>query len=127
MGGGIALRVALNHPKKVRRLVLAATSAGLDVTSLGAVDWRPDYRQEYRNAASWIMDERPDLTHELSKISQPTLLLWGENDPISPLAVGQRFLQLLPNANLKIISQGDHAFVHDRPDDILRAIKRHLE
>lgn len=42
MGGVVALRVALERPDLVRRLVLVATSGGIDVTGLGAADWRPD-------------------------------------------------------------------------------------
>ena len=42
MGGAIALRVALDHPQRVRRLVLAVTAGGLDVAALGGADWRPE-------------------------------------------------------------------------------------
>src|SRR3954469_557471 len=41
MGGVVAVRLALAHPEKVSRLVLAATSGGVDVAGLGASDWRP--------------------------------------------------------------------------------------
>ncbi|MCW2975681.1 MAG: alpha/beta hydrolase fold protein, partial [Actinomycetia bacterium] len=40
MGGIVAVRVALRHPGKVRRLVLVATSGGVDVELLGGADWR---------------------------------------------------------------------------------------
>jgi pimeloyl-ACP methyl ester carboxylesterase len=42
MGGVIAARLALAHPALVRRLVLAATSGGIDMTAFAAADWRPD-------------------------------------------------------------------------------------
>ena len=42
MGGLIAVRVALAHPSLVRRLVLTATSGGVDVSAFGAADWRAD-------------------------------------------------------------------------------------
>jgi pimeloyl-ACP methyl ester carboxylesterase len=127
MGGAVALRVAMNHPKKIRRLVLAVTAGGIDVAALGASDWRPAYRQEYPQASSWIMEARPSYEDELHKVVHPTLLLWGEQDPISPVAVGQRLSELLPHATLHVIPRGDHAFVHDRPSEISSLIQRHLE
>src|SRR5580693_4246046 len=42
MGAIVAIRVALRHPDMVRRLVLVATSGGLEMSDLGARDWRRD-------------------------------------------------------------------------------------
>src|SRR5215471_18287388 len=39
MGGVVAALIALQEPERVRRLVLCATSGGVDVAALGAVDW----------------------------------------------------------------------------------------
>ena len=126
MGGAVALRVALTHPTKVRRLVLAATSGGLDVAGLGAADWRAEYRQSFPNAAPWITETRPDFSAELPRVAQPALLLWGDADPISPLAVGRALWQMLPHATLAVIAGGDHGFVHDRPGDVLEVIEHHV-
>jgi len=52
MGGVVAVGVALRYPEKVRRLVLVATSGGIDVDALGAGDWRADYRAEFPTAAA---------------------------------------------------------------------------
>jgi pimeloyl-ACP methyl ester carboxylesterase len=127
MGGAIALRVALNHPNRIRRLVLAATSGGIDVTKLGAADWRPAYQAAFPNSATWITQTRPDFTSEASQIKQPTLLLWGDTDPISPLAVGETLLRMLPSASLHVVRGGDHGFVNDRAPEIANVVQRHLE
>jgi poly(3-hydroxyoctanoate) depolymerase len=44
------------------------------------------------------------------------MLLWGDEDPISPLAVGERLLELLPNSELDVVNGGGHdlANVHAR-------------
>jgi len=126
MGGAIALRVALKHPQRVRRLVLTVTAGGLDVASLGGSDWRPAYRQEYPEAAKWITEVRPNFTPELPRVNQPTLLLWGDADPISPIAVGQRLAALLPHAALHIVPDGDHGLVYDRPAEIADLVRTHL-
>ena len=127
MGGNVALRVAHKHPDKVRRLVLTASSVGIDLTNLGAADWRAAYRKEYPEAAAWVADAYPDLSGELTRVTQPALLLWGDADPISPVAVGRKLWQLLPHATLQILPGADHVFVHERPADIVEVISRHLE
>jgi pimeloyl-ACP methyl ester carboxylesterase len=126
MGGVIALRVALKHPKQVRRLVLAVTSGGVDVAGLGGVDWRPAYRREFPKAAAWITDPQPTLSHELGSITQPTLLLWGDADPISPVAVGEKLQRLLPCATLRVVAGGDHGLVAERATEVAPLISEHL-
>jgi pimeloyl-ACP methyl ester carboxylesterase len=126
MGGVVAIAVALRNPGRVRRLVLATTSGGVDVEGLGAADWRANYRREYPNAAAWIAAERHDHTAQIPSIACSTLLLWGDADPISPVAVGERLRELLPNATLRIVPGGDHGFVEERPDEIAPWIEAHL-
>lgn len=126
MGGAVALRVALRQPRRIRRLVLAATSGGIDVTRLGAADWRADYRREFPAAAAWITKTRPDFAAELPRVVQPVLLLWGDADRISPLAVGERLRHLLPNTTLHVVPGGDHGFASARAAEIAPVIERFL-
>jgi pimeloyl-ACP methyl ester carboxylesterase len=126
MGGLVAIRAALRHTYRIRRLVLTGTSGGLDVAGLGGTDWRDAYRASYPTAAPWITETHADHTTEIPRITTRTLLLWGDADPISPPAVGEKLLSLLPNARLEIIPGGDHAFPHDRPVETATAIARHL-
>lgn len=126
MGGVVAVRLALTHPERISHLVLTATSGGVDVASLGASDWRDSYREEYPKAADWILTERKDFTPELHRISIPTLLLWGDADPISPVRVGQRLAELLPRARLRVLAGGDHMFARDRAAEIATWVVAHL-
>lgn len=126
MGGAVAMAVTLRNPTKVRRLVLAVTSGGVDMTGLGGSNWRETYRANNPAAARWVTDERPDHTADLPSVTQPTLLIWGDADPISPLAVGHHLEALLPNAVLRIVPGGDHSFVEERPDEIAPWIVEHL-
>jgi pimeloyl-ACP methyl ester carboxylesterase len=126
MGGLIAILAALRRPASVRRLVLSVTSAGLDMKGLGAADWQATYHQSHPNAARWLSDVRMDLSAQFPQIACPTLLLWGDSDPISPVAVGERLATLLPNAALHVLEGGDHDLVRDRADEVVPLVRAHL-
>lgn len=127
MGGVVALLATLERPDRVRRLVLTATSGGVDVRRFGAADWRPEYRREYPAAAAWIHDVSIDLTARLPAVTTPALLLWGDADPISPVAIGKNLASLLPRSHLVVIPGGDHALARDRADDVAPHVLRHLQ
>lgn len=89
MGGVLAITLALRCPERVRRIVLVATSGGIDVAGLGGADWREEYRAEFPRAAPWVWRERVDYSDRIRTVSAPTCLIWGDADPISPVSVGQ--------------------------------------
>lgn len=126
MGGVVAMMASLARPGLVRRLVLTATSAGIDITPFSPEDWRPEYTAEFPAAAPWILTERPNLSARLPSVTAPTLLLRSDADPISPLGVGQRLAQLLPRAELVVIPGVDHMFARDHADVVAPHIERHL-
>lgn len=126
MGGVLAARIALEHPQLVRRLVLTVTSGGVDMAKLGANDWRPAYRREYPKAADWIYERRVAAPLAVERIAAPTLLLWGDNDPISPLAVGEHLAARLPQARLHVVKGGGHDLAETRADEVAPMIAAFL-
>jgi len=126
MGGVIAARIALAHPGLVRRLVLTVTSGGVDMTSFGAIDWRTAYRAEYPEAAGWIYEFRNAAPLPVERIAQPTLLLWGDADPISPTGVGRHLAKTMPNATLHVLAGGGHDLAEKIPDQVAPLIEAHL-
>ena len=56
-----------------------ATSGGIDVRTLGGVDWREEYQCDFPQAADWIVQEQPDLTEEIKQLVMPTLLIWSRS------------------------------------------------
>uniref|UniRef100_UPI0039062681 alpha/beta fold hydrolase n=1 Tax=Pseudomonas protegens TaxID=380021 RepID=UPI0039062681 len=108
MGGIIAVRAALARPALITHLVLSVTSGGVDMGELGATDWRGDYAAAYPQLPRWFVDDHSDLGPRLGQLRMPVLLLWGDCDPISPVAVGQRLAALLPNACLRIVPGAGH-------------------
>lgn len=126
MGGVLAARLAIEHPERVDRLVLAATSGGVDLRRAGAADWRPEYRASLPDVPAWFVEDRTDLTARLGEIRAPTLLLWSDADPVSPLSVARLLEQRIRGARVEILPGGSHAFAAERPDEVAALIRAHL-
>ncbi|WP_153130146.1 alpha/beta fold hydrolase [Dechloromonas hortensis] len=126
MGGVIAIRAALEKPGLVTHLILSVTSGGIDMRGLGAQDWRPSFHEANPSLPRWFSTYQEDLTPSLPELCIPTLLLWGDADPISPIRVGQRLASLLPLAKLHIFSGGEHDLVSAFAPNVAPLIDAHL-
>lgn len=126
MGGAVALRAALARSDLVTHLVLAATSGGLDVAALGAVDWRAGFLAANPTLPTWFATHREDLSAQFPTITAPALLLWGDADPISPVAVGQRLAALLPHARLEVVVGGGHDLARVFAAQVAQWVDAHL-
>jgi len=60
---------------------------------------------------------RNNLGEELNQIKQPTLLIWGNNDTITPPFVAREFNRLIPNSELHFIDKCGHAPMMERPEE----------
>ena len=58
---------------------------------------------------------RNNLGEEISQIKQPTLLIWGNNDTITPPFVGREFNRLIPNSELHFVDKCGHAPMMEVP------------
>ncbi|HET6952542.1 MAG TPA: alpha/beta fold hydrolase [Acidimicrobiales bacterium] len=126
MGGVIATRAALDAPEAISHLVLTATSGGVDVAALGAVDWRGDYRERWPSAPAWAFEPPADLSGRLATLRLPTLLIWGTRDRISPPAIGEHLVGLLPNSRFALVDTAEHMFAPVHAEEVALEITRHL-
>jgi pimeloyl-ACP methyl ester carboxylesterase len=126
MGGALALRIALAHPERVRRLVLVTTAGGIDMRGFGAVDWRPAFRARRPDAPAWFLDDAIDLTPRLPGVRAPTLLVFGGRDAIAPVAAGKHLRAHLPSAVLEVIPEATHDLEEEFPDLLASLIEAHL-
>jgi 2-hydroxy-6-oxonona-2,4-dienedioate hydrolase len=60
---------------------------------------------------------RNNLGEELNQIKQPTLLIWGNNDTITPPFVAREFNRLIPNSELHFIDKCGHAPMMEVPEE----------
>ena len=60
---------------------------------------------------------RNNLGDELKAIKQPTCLIWGKNDNVTPPFVGEEFQKLIPNSELHFIDKCGHAPMMEVPDE----------
>lgn len=89
MGGIFAVTAALQKPQLVKGLVLIATSGGINLEPFNVQDWREAYRQAFLKYPDWFITTNANYEEFLSDINIKTLLIWGDNDPVSPVQVGQ--------------------------------------
>ena len=70
---------------------------------------------------------RNNLGDELNNIKQPTLLIWGNNDTVTPPFVAKEFQKLIPNSELHFIDKCGHAPMMEVPDEFNTILHKFLK
>jgi 2-hydroxy-6-oxonona-2,4-dienedioate hydrolase len=70
---------------------------------------------------------RNNLGEELKAIQQPTCLIWGNNDTITPPFVGREFNRLIKNSELHFIDKCGHAPMMEVPLEFNRILEGFLQ
>ncbi len=65
---------------------------------------------------------RDSMADDLGEIEQPTLLIWGKEDVVTPPSAGQGFTELMPNAELFWIENCGHAPMIEAPEPFAEAM-----
>ncbi len=146
MGGWVTLKLALDHPDAVNRLVVA-DAAGLkfqtDITVKSFLPATHDefvqfmalltprvhdapypLRRDFLNQVAeraWITRRIFDsfLTYQdvldgkLQGISAPVLVVWGREENLIPMSVGEEMKQQIPNASLLVCSDSGHLAIYE--------------
>ena len=72
---------------------------------------------------------RHNMTKDIKKITNPTCLIWGKEEKVTPPHVAEEFNKLLPNSELNWIPKCGHAAMWEHPKPfsniVLRWLKEH--
>jgi pimeloyl-ACP methyl ester carboxylesterase len=142
LGGAVCARLAALWPQSVDRLVLAAPAGLLErrrvaqyalplaaalrharpafLRVLLADTLRAGLLTLYRAGTQLLGDDA--LLDELSSITAPTMLVWGERDPLVPLRIADEYGRALPDARLVVLAGAGHVAMADRPAEFADAL-----
>jgi pimeloyl-ACP methyl ester carboxylesterase len=60
----------------------------------------------------------PELPGILSKITTPTLLLWGDDDKVAPGGLAAEWRKAIPQASVRMFAGTGHLLFHERADAV---------
>jgi pimeloyl-ACP methyl ester carboxylesterase len=63
----------------------------------------------------------------LRSVTQPTLVVAGDDDPAVPLRNGRLLAARLPHARLHVVKGGGHLFLLDEPENVAGVIREFLD
>jgi 2-hydroxy-6-oxonona-2,4-dienedioate hydrolase len=68
--------------------------------------------------------KRDHLGDRIAQIGQPTLLLWGRQDVVTPPEAGEGFSRMIRNSQMVWLDNCGHAPMMERPDQFAEALLR---
>ena len=63
-----------------------------------------------------------DLSADLRKITLPTIIVWGENDRITPIRDGKLMHEAMKNSTFHVIKEGRHSPQLTHPKEVTEII-----
>ncbi|HEY6778372.1 MAG TPA: alpha/beta hydrolase [Thermoleophilaceae bacterium] len=81
----------------------------------------------YRQIAHGDQRHTDEIEPLYGQITAPTLVIWGEADPWLPAARAAELVERVPGARLELLSSAGHLVQEDRPDELVRLFREHLD
>jgi pimeloyl-ACP methyl ester carboxylesterase len=81
-----------------------------------------DYRQAGAMRQTFVKVVNEDLRDHLPRIQCPTLIIWGELDPETPLADAHQMHRLIPGSRLAVIPKAGHFPFLEKPAEFGQAL-----
>lgn len=118
----------LNSEKRIERALAPHYADGVPAERVREVYLLCKNADNWRAMVDLARDENGTRQGELGQLSQPTLLVWGENDLAYPVErVAQRFERELPDARLVVIGNTGHYPHEERAAEVAAALIRFIE
>ena len=146
LGGAVAARLAARHPDRIDRLVLVdaairpqgtrATARPADVVrgiGRGSPGFAPLLVRDLLRCHPWsfvaatVDALQTDWEPHLRRINAPTLVVWGERDAITPLALGQSIAASVAGARLVMLPEAGHNPMWERAEAFNAMVMHFLE
>ena len=144
MGGAVVQALALAGPGLAEGLVLIVTGARLAVNPKIIEGLKSDFKRTVGLINDWcfhsdnktLKEESArlmalsgeevlvadfqacagfDLTSQVERIREPTLIITGAEDKMTPPALGQALTQAIPSARLELVPQAGHMVMVEQP------------
>lgn len=77
-----------------------------------ATERLPGFKETFLTSAHTLLRLRGARPHvaltadQLARVSQPTLFIWGDSDPMGSPAIGSRAAEIVPQAELQVVEAG---------------------
>jgi pimeloyl-ACP methyl ester carboxylesterase len=81
----------------------------------------------YRQISHGDQRHTDELEPLYGRITAPTLVIWGEEDPWIPVGRGVELAGRIPGARLEVLPRAGHLVQEDEPDELVRLLREHLE
>ena len=139
LGGAVAARLAARHPDRIDRLVLvdaairprgtrtmARPAHVMRTIGRGSLGFAPLLVRDLlrchpRSFVAATVDAlQTDWEPHLRRIDAPTLVVWGERDAITPLALGHEITAVVPGARLITLAEAGHNPMWERRRGVQR-------
>ena len=107
-----------------------ATFHNPDVASKALVDEVFDIVNDRNKAIRIVATAKSAVRHNLGdklhQIKNPTLLIWGKQDIVTPAFVGEKFNELIENSKLFFVEDCGHAPMMEKPDEFNSILENYL-
>jgi pimeloyl-ACP methyl ester carboxylesterase len=116
---------ALLRPSSGERLTARGNPAARDLVrhAAGGLVGNANRARSWAKAARrWPSGAQPDLLEAYPLIDVPTLLLWADRDRMHPLAIAEEALDLLPDAQLRVLDGTGFLMAYDDPVGLAREL-----
>jgi 3-oxoadipate enol-lactonase len=147
MGGAIAIHLSAIAPDMVERLVLVDSTgvpleAGMSTLAIRSIRsaltpqggssplsiqlgmLKPTPYLYWQVAQEMV---KSDFRKELASLNLPTLIIWGKQDVLLPIQLGERLSKALPNAQFISIPDAGHRLPLSHPELFSRIILEFLQ
>ena len=145
MGGAIVQTLALSHPEMIKGIVLVGTGARLKVLPMILNGIKDDFGETVRKInqfahsrkasplfiergianmlqgrpevlyGDFVACDRFDLMNEIEKIVLPTLILYGDDDQLTPVKYSQFLHSRIKGSKMEVLPDAGHMVMMETP------------